>query len=233
MATAVVYTRVSTDEQGERGNGLDAQETACRAAADRLGLPIAAVFTDAGISGATPVAERPALVSAIASLRRGDVLLVAKRDRLGRDMLVTLQAEQLIAHRGARLVSAAGEGTDGADDLGALVQRRLFDLFAEVERAMIRTRTRAALAEKKRRGERCGAVPYGYALAADGIHLEPSPAEQETIALVHSLRADGLSYRQIVATMNGNGIPTRTGNAWQLRQIQNMLSNGTPSPATN
>jgi DNA invertase Pin-like site-specific DNA recombinase len=229
---AVVYLRVSTDEQGERGYGLDAQETACRLAAERLGLSIAAVHIDAGVSGASDICDRPALLTALAAVRRGDVLLVAKRDRIARDQFVTLQVERMVAQRGARIVSAAGEGTDAAgDDIGGLIQRRMLDLFAEVERQMIRARTKAALAEKKRKGERVsGAIPYGYALAADGIHLLPCDREQEIIALVRSLRADGATFRAIVAAMNTNNVATRTGNAWQLRQIQNILAT---APAIN
>jgi DNA invertase Pin-like site-specific DNA recombinase len=229
---AVIYLRVSTDEQSERGYGLDAQETACRAAADRLSLSVTSVHTDAGVSGATDICNRPALLLALAAVRRGDVLLVAKRDRIARDQFVTLQVERMISQRGARVMSAAGEGTEtDGDDIGGLIQRRMLDLFAEVERQMIRARTKAALAEKKRRGERVsGAIPYGYSLSADGIHLVPCAREQDVIALVASFRADGASYRAIVATMNSNGIQTRTGNAWQLRQIQNIVAN---APAMN
>ena len=133
----------------------------------------------------------------------------------------------------ARVVSAAGEGTEAdGDDIGGLIQRRMLDLFAEVERQMIRARTKAALAEKKRKGERVsGGIPYGYRLASDGIHLEPCEREQEVIALVASLRADGASYRAIVATLNGNGIPPRSGKAWHLAQIQRIIA--TAATATN
>ena len=81
------------------------------------------------------------------------MLLVAKRDRLGRDVIAVAMIERLIAKRGARVVSAAGEGTD-SDDPSALLMRRLIDSFAEYERALIAARTRAALAAKRRRGER-------------------------------------------------------------------------------
>ena len=222
---AVAYLRVSTDEQAESGLGLDAQLSAVQAAADRLGVAIAAVHTDAGVSGAKGIESRPGLFSALAAVKRGDVLLVAKRDRIARDMLLTMQVERELERKGARLVSAAGEGTD-SEDVGGLIQRRVLDLFAEIERQMTRARTKAALAEKKRRGERVsGAIPYGFRLAADGVHLEMCEREQDVIALVRSLRCDGLSYRAIVETMNRNNVPTRTGNAWQLRQIQNIIAN--------
>ena len=46
------------------------------------------------------------------ALGKGDVLIVAKRDRLGRDVLNVAMFERLAERKGARIVSAAGEGTD-------------------------------------------------------------------------------------------------------------------------
>ena len=57
--------------------------------------------------------------------------------------------------------------------------------------------TKAALDVKKARGERVGPIPYGYRLAADGLHLEPDPSEQRTIARAKALRDAGLTVRRI------------------------------------
>src|SRR5688500_7351522 len=84
---AIGYLRVSTDEQRDSGLGLEAQRTAIEAAATRQGLRIRATFDDAGLSGALPLATRPGLLQALNVLQRGDVLIVAKRDRLGRDVI--------------------------------------------------------------------------------------------------------------------------------------------------
>ena len=105
------YLRVSTSEQAGSGLGLEAQTAAITAAAGRLGLIVADSFTDAGVSGGLPLEERPALLPALDALRRGDVLIVAKRDRLGRDVLNVAMIERLAERKGARIVSAAGEGT--------------------------------------------------------------------------------------------------------------------------
>ncbi len=47
----------------------------------RLGLPLGDTFTDAGVSGGLALEQRPALMAALDALGRGDVLIVAKRDR--------------------------------------------------------------------------------------------------------------------------------------------------------
>ena len=65
----VAYCRVSTEEQAISGLGLAAQEKAIKAECKRRGLPLAAVHTDAGLSGKTLV--RPALTAALAALNSG------------------------------------------------------------------------------------------------------------------------------------------------------------------
>lgn len=219
---AIIYTRVSTEDQSQSGLGLEAQETACRKLAGTLGALETLLFTDAGISGSKGIEDRPALTEALAALRKGDVLIVAKRDRIARDMLVTLTVEKVVSKRGAKLLSVAGEGSD-SEGVTGLILRTMTDLFAQVERETIRTRTRSALQVKKSKAERVGAIPYGYRLAEDGKHLIENEREQRIIALVQSLRTDGLSLRAIVARLNEQSVTTRTGNVWQLTQIARML----------
>lgn len=206
----ICYTRVSTDEQAESGAGLAAQLFACRGWAARSGAGLAAVFTDEGLSGAKSLEDRPALLDAVARLGSGDVLLVAKRDRLGRDPIVVALIEASVSRKGARVVSAAGEGTEG-DEPSNVLMRRMVDAFAEYERLIIKARTRAALAAKARRGERVGGVPFGSRLAADGRTLLPDAAELGTLALIRRLRADGLSLRAVAAALNRRGVPTKNG----------------------
>ena len=133
------------------------------------------------------------LLEAVAALKRGDVLLVAKRDRLGRDVIAVAMIERLVTKRGARVVSAAGEGTD-SDDPSAMLMRRLIDSFAEYERLIISARTRAALDAKRRRGERVsGLVPFGYTLGRDGRTLEANAEEASVIETIRILREQGHS----------------------------------------
>jgi DNA invertase Pin-like site-specific DNA recombinase len=78
---------------------------------------------DAGTSGKLGIEDPPVLLEAVAALRRGDVLLVAKRDRIGRDVIAVAMIERLFAKRGARVISAAGEGTESDDPAGLLMRR--------------------------------------------------------------------------------------------------------------
>jgi len=212
---------VSTDRQEL---GPEAQRAAIEAWASREGVTVVAWHVEAGVSGAAAIADRPELVAALASLtvHRAGVLIVAKRDRLARDVMAAAMLERMALDAGARIVSAAGEGTDSADP-SAVLLRTMVDAFAQYERAMIAARTRAALKAKRARGERAGTVPYGFTSDAAG-RLSPCPAERAVIAQVHALRAAGVTLRGIVAELARAGVVGRTGNALAMAQVQNILA---------
>ncbi len=82
MARAVIHRRVSVEEQVESGLGLEAQLHACTTWAAREGRAVVGPFDDEGVSGGAALDKRTGLSDAIEALEPGDVLLVAKRDRL-------------------------------------------------------------------------------------------------------------------------------------------------------
>jgi site-specific DNA recombinase len=217
------YLRVSTQDQAESGAGLAAQLDACQRFAKSQDAALVAVFEDQGVSGAKGLEARPGLLDAIATLSLGDVLVVAKRDRLGRDPIKVAMIESAVTRKGARIVSAAGEGTDG-DDPASVLMRRMIDAFAEYERLLIGARTKAALGAKKRRRERTGSVPYGYSLAVDGVHLDPVGDEQKVIAEARRLHAAGQSLRAIARELERRGFVSRAGKAFLAEQVKRLLA---------
>lgn len=225
---AITYRRVSTSEQGASGLGLDAQSAACAAAAARLGLSVADVYTDAGVSGKTEGEDRAGFMAAVASLGTGDVLMVAKRDRLGRDPIAVAMMERLIERKGARVVSAAGEGTEG-NDPAAVLMRRMVDAFSEYERLLIGARTKAALGALKRRGVRLGAPGLGWRRAdatdAEGRRVvEPVDAEAAAVARARALRAEGATLREVAARLAAEGFTTKKGARWHPTTVARALT---------
>ena len=101
--------------------------------------------------------------------------------------------------------------------------RSILDAAAQYERALIRSRTKAALAAKRAKGERTGTVPYGYS-ADDAGRLVECPAERAVIAQVRALRDAGLSFRGIVAELARVGVVGRTGRALDVRQVHNIIA---------
>jgi site-specific DNA recombinase len=212
------YLRVSTAGQAESGAGLDAQYSSCVAYAERQGEQLAGCYRDEGVSGAYGLDKRPALLTAIENLKKGDVLLVAKRDRLGRDPIHVAMIERAVDRKGARIVSAAGEGTE-ADDPASVLMRRMIDAFAEYERLVIKARTKAALRAIKERGERVGHIPFGY--QTEGRRLVECDQEQRVLSEINILRAEGLSLRQIANELNTRGILNR-GNRWNHVSVKRV-----------
>ncbi len=215
MAT-IAYLRVSTGQQVQSGAGLDAQHDACLRVAGEL----VSVYRDEGVSGKTGLDKRPALLEAIAELGKGDTLIVAKRDRLGRDPLVVAMIESAVQRKGARIVSAAGEGTD-SDSPTDILMRRMVDAFAEYERLIIGARTKAALQAKKARGERTGSIPYGYR-CDDGVNLIKDELEQAAIEVIKEMNDRGLSLRNIAMRLERLGYLPR-GKSWHPQSISNIL----------
>lgn len=219
--TAVAYIRVSTDEQNL---GPEAQREALTQWAEREGVSIAAEYTDHGVSGAAPLDKRPGLLDALDALTAhgAGVLVVAKRDRLARDTMTAAMVERMAQRDGAVVRSADGVGN--GDTPEAMLMRRMVDAFAEYERALIRGRTRAALAVKRARGEKTGGdVPVGFTVADDGATLVEDDREQRALALIRGLRADGVSIRKIAAALDASGIPAR-GKRWHPTTVSRLLS---------
>lgn len=218
-ARVIAYLRVSTDDQNL---GPAAQRDAITRWATANGRTVVAWFEDHGVSGGAPLDKRPALVDALDALtdHGAGALVVAKRDRLARDVMVCAMVERLAERAGACVVSAAGEGN--GDDPTAVLMRRIVDAFSEYERALIKARTRAALRVKADRGERVGAVPVGSAVATDGRTLVADPAEARAVALIQELRADGMTIRAIAAALNARGVPAR-GDRWHPTTVARVL----------
>jgi DNA invertase Pin-like site-specific DNA recombinase len=216
----VAYVRASTNDQRL---SADAQRDTIGRWARAQGVTVVAWQCDQGVSGACDVADRPGLAAALADLRelRAGVLIVARRDRLARDCAIAIAIERAARSAGARVVAADGvaNGDSPADEL----LRRILDAASEYERALIRARTRAALAAKRAKGERAGTVPYGFALARNGKTLIEHPGERVTLALVRELRAGGVSVRGIVAECARRGIVSRSGKPYGKSQIERML----------
>jgi DNA invertase Pin-like site-specific DNA recombinase len=233
----VCYLRVSTDEQANSGLGLEAQRAACEARARALGASSVSVFADEGVSGSTPVADRPGLAGALEALSKGGALVVAKRDRIARDYMVAGWVDLEVARKGARLVSAAGEGTD-SDDPMSRVMRVIVDAFAQYERDMIRARTAAVLRAKRARGEAINAeIPFGFKVACvevaeDGRErriLMPCPHERAAIERMRELRAQGLGYRRIAEQLSREGVRGRGCSRLAHTTVARLLQQDLPA----
>lgn len=216
-----IYTRVSTDEQAATGLGLAAQMAACETFAAKAGHTVTACHTDAGVSGAAGLENRPGLMAAIAGLRRGDAIVIAKRCRLGRDQMAILMIEKAVSRKGATILSADGIGN--ADDPASQFMKNVIDAASVYERGLIRSRTKAALAAKRAAGRLAGEVPFGWTADEDGCLIEHAD-EQAILRIINELRQAGVSLRQIAKALTDAGHRTKKGKAtWYAETVKSIL----------
>ena len=136
----VGYARISTQDQS-----LDLQMDALTQAGCEK------VFTDV-LSGAK--AERPGLGEAIGYLRKGDVLVVWRMDRLGRSLKDLINQVNALVSQGIGFRSLQ-ENIDTTTSGGKLIFH-VFGALAEFERDVIRERTQAGLKAARARGRKGG-----------------------------------------------------------------------------
>jgi DNA invertase Pin-like site-specific DNA recombinase len=205
----IAYYRVSTDRQGTSGLGLAAQ----REAVTRfLGTgQLVAAYTE--IESGKRHTNRPQLLAALAECRtRRAVLLIARLDRLARNV--------------AFIANLMESGVDFvAVDMPQATRLTIHILaaVAEHEREMISKRTKAALAEAKRRGTKLGnprlAEARAKALATHHAH-RPAP---EIAKLMLDWKQQGKSLREIASGLNRLNIRPPRGRAWYASSVRNQL----------
>jgi DNA invertase Pin-like site-specific DNA recombinase len=201
----------------------DAQRAAIEGWAKREGVTVVSWHEDIGVSGGAALEDRPGLMAAVEAVRTegAGMLVVARRDRLARDVLVNAMVERLVERHGATVASADGAG-NGTTAEAALL-RAVVAAFSAYERALIRLRTKSALAVLKAKGCRTGGVPYGY--RAEGKRLVPDMEEQATVARARELRAEGKSLRGVAATLIAEGRRPRGGGEWAIQTVRRIVAN--------
>lgn len=217
MQPFVAYFRVSTDKQGRSGLGLDAQREAVR----RFGGKVVAEYTEVE-SGRNDA--RPQLAAAMATARkRGARLLIAKIDRLARDV-------HFIAGLMKSDVRFVACDMPDADPF----RLHLEAAIAEEEARKISARTKAALAAAKARGVVLGGfrgyVPTDDARAlglANSLAARSERAQHHAASIQHHIddakAAGAHSLREIADRLNEAGVTTPRGGTWSAVQVQRAM----------
>ena len=224
---AIGYARCSTQEQADSGLGIKAQVERIKAYCLLKGLNLLEVVTDEGISGGKPLATRlggQRLLSVIPQ-RQIQAMVILRLDRMFRnasDCLVTIEKWEK-ANVALHLVDFGGNAIDTTSAAGRFMLVVLAGA-AEMEKNLIRDRTRQALAVKKANNQRVSRTVFGYDISSDGKNLIENPVEQAIIASIISWRREGLSYPQIAQLLTSQHIPTKSGNTqWNQSTIRGIV----------
>jgi DNA invertase Pin-like site-specific DNA recombinase len=222
--SVVSYLRVSTDKQGKSGLGIQAQREAIQRFALTEGLAVADEFVEVETrKGADALDRRPQLSAALAKARliRSPVV-VAKLDRLSRDVHFV---SGLMAQRVPFIVADLGADTDP-------FLLHLYAALAEKERALISTRTKAALAAARSRGVELGNPngaahlrQYGGEAGRAALVAGADDRAKALAATIEGLKAEGVtSANRIAKALNERSIATARGGKWTARSVLNLTA---------
>ena len=161
MTQCLVYCRVSTEEQAEKGYSLDTQEKLCRDFAERNGYRVAGVFRDEGKSGTT--LGRPALQELLAKCTDGEpigAVIVQETDRLARNTHDHLTIRALLKKANIKLISVNQPMLDDSPE-GKMIDTILASVN-QFQSDLSGRKVRKALQEKFNQGWWPALAPLGY-----------------------------------------------------------------------
>jgi DNA invertase Pin-like site-specific DNA recombinase len=223
----VAYYRVSTDQQGRSGLGLEAQKAAVASfMASQAGGRLVAEFEEVE-SGKRN--DRPQLAEALAAARaRRATLVIAKIDRLARNARFLLS-----------VVEGSGEAGVAFCDLPQIPPGptgkfllTLLAAVAELEAGMISQRTKAALQAAKARGVKLGGrklvAGFDTAAARAGRAAQTERASAyaaDVLPFITAAKKAGCSsLREIAEALTARGVrPPSGGEVWHAAQVRRLL----------
>lgn len=226
MKNVVAYIRVSTERQaGEDKFGIDSQkEIVMKYCADH-DMQISDWYIDKGESGVKE--NRPALDELLYGDIRNppvEAVVVAKSDRVARDIKLYYYFMMLFEKKGMKLISATEEVVNDDTGLGN-VYKTLMLFVAEQERQNIMKRTSGGRMVKASRGGYAGGrAPFGYRVSNHKLVIEPG--EAKIVRTIFRLKDDeGYTYQKVCDYLNDNGVPTRNGGKYIISTIQTIYEN--------
>lgn len=166
------YARVSTKEQTLEIQLSKLAEAGCE------------LFFEEKISGA--VKNRPQLETMLDQLRKGDVVVITKLDRLARSTVELLRVAETLNEKGAGLQSLGEPWADTTTPAGKMIMT-VFGGIAEFERSLILTRTQEGREAAQERG-----VAFG----------RPAKLREDQKELARDLVKNGQSIAAVARTFN-------------------------------
>jgi DNA invertase Pin-like site-specific DNA recombinase len=214
ISKLIAYYRVSTEQQGDSGLGLEAQKAAVLAHAAAAGMDVVAEFVEVE-SGKDD--DRPELAKALLKVKRtkGAALVVKTQCRIARRASKALTIFE----------SIPVVVTDRPNMTVLEVQLRA--IIDEEEARRISDRTKSALEALKARGVKLG-KPENLTAEAQkrGAESNKKAAEarnKDVVPMILALRQEGMGMAAIAKKLNDDGIPTANGGDWHAAQVQRIL----------
>ncbi|MDP2118766.1 MAG: recombinase family protein [Hoeflea sp.] len=215
MKQYVVYTRVSTKEQGRSGLGLEAQERDINLFLEHFSeepWEVIGRFRDVQSGGDD---DRPALREALEQVKRtGAELLVAKLDRLSRKVsfVSSLMDDPKVRLRVAQMPMADK------------FQLHIYAALAEQERDFISRRTKDALQAAKARGQRLGGLRDKTLQRNKAIQEKANGEAAKVLKIIKPMRDSGETLAAIAEALDTMQVATSRGGKWTAMQVKRVMA---------
>lgn len=214
MQRHVIYKRVSTEDQGKSGLGLEAQDRDIRIYLDTYSPEPWEVVGEFVEVQSGKDSDRPELAKAIElAKKRGATLLVSKLDRLSRKVsfIATLMDDKRLSFRVASMPHADK------------FQLHIYAALAEQEREFISLRTKAALAEAKAKGVKLGGLRDETMRRNAVVKKNADQRARKLEAIVLPLWQSNATLRDIADALNGASVETPRGGRWHAASVARLL----------
>lgn len=222
----LAYIRVSTDGQAD-GTSPEEQRRKILglAAMQDVAKFDLTFYEDLGVSGATPLAFRPAGARLLTDVKPGDVIVACKLDRLFRSAIDALETVKKLKEKGIDVILI----DLGTEPVSSSATGRLFfgllAQFAEFERERIAERTIEGRAAKAARlGHIGGCAPYGFRAVGSGkaAVLVENENEQEILKVVREMTPRFTNWT-IARTLARKGFLNRAGRPFGATEVGRLM----------
>lgn len=215
---AVIYRRVSTEEQAKEGYSIGAQETMCKAFLKSQSWDLVDIYTDEGVSAKDTNRDSLKRMLSDAKLNKFDVIVVYRLDRLTRSVKDLYDLLETIETHGVKFKSVT-EPYDTTTAAGKLFIT-LVAALAQWERENLAERVKFGMDQMFLEGKRPGAkMPYGYTKQGELI--------EDEVKILHKLRElymEGNGFRAVANKLNEMGL-LRNGKEWTSFTTYYTLNN--------
>jgi putative DNA-invertase from lambdoid prophage Rac len=175
MSRTFLYCRVSTSSQFTENQVQEVKAAGFAVQPSRV--------VEETISGSIPAKEREGFQKLLSKMESGDVLIVTKLDRLGRNAMDVRQTVEHLSATGIRVHCLALGGVDLTSAAGKMTMQVL-GAVAEFERDLLIERTQSGLQRAKSEGKKLG-----------------RPEATDTTAAVQKLKAKDMTQSEVAADL--------------------------------
>ena len=236
MEKAIIYSRISTDNQNE--TSIDAQIQKCEQYAEEDNIQLiksvdngSRCFADIGVSAyKIPFLERAAgrMIKTIIEDGKCDRVIILRPDRIFRTLYDADITIKFFEKYNVKLTVVDGNIPDPTLDAMAWFTFTMQFVMAEFEVRQVSDRTLAKIAWAKNNSRVYGPTPYGLLREGDELIAGEDLEKVETMRTMRNM--DGYTYREIATKMNEWGNPSPNGGEWTTRTVTRVLKNEVYTP---